>query len=260
VEPTSDATDESVDVMDIPIQNNSPDQSQSADEAQRYQRYRITSGRTRPLKVAKLVGMAPGSHFRIIPQRWSRIVASPGGIFAGSTNNGRVGPKSAIFSTIHAVRPVPTGEDDNTVSLEIIATENKPYVSLEYGVTKSLYSDQWEGEFDLKHANAFGGGEVATLNIRKGGTSTGNGSDRTQDGHSTLGDWNKKVKDGPLSWRMSFSDNSLGGDDAGYDLELFRDHVGLVRNSRPPAELRLCVRINDASSIAPILIPSGCFS
>ena len=67
--------------------------------------------------------------------------------------NGRVGPKSAIFSTIHAVRPVPTGEDDNTVSLEIIATKNKPYVSLEYGVTKSLYSDQWEGEFDLMHAN-----------------------------------------------------------------------------------------------------------
>jgi hypothetical protein len=161
-------------------------------------------------------------------------VASPGGIFAGQTNDNIGGAKSAIFSTIHALRPIPVGDD--TVSLEIVATENKPYVSLEYGVTKSLYSDQWEGEFDLKHSNAFGGGEVATFNVRKGRSKSSKRTEnKTQDIEKipyNLGDWNKRVKDGPLSWRTSIADNSLGGGDAGYELELFRDHVGLVNEEQ----------------------------
>ena len=48
------------------------------------------------------------------------------------------------------------------------ATKNKSCVSLGYGVTKLLYFDQWEGELDVKHANAFGGGKVVTVNARKG--------------------------------------------------------------------------------------------
>ncbi|KAL3797114.1 hypothetical protein HJC23_000452 [Cyclotella cryptica] len=222
---------ESDNLLNIPIPNYSEGSgSQSAGETQKYQRYRVTSGRTRPTKVAKLVGISPGSHFRIIPSKWSRIVASPGGIFAGQKTDGIGGTKSAIFSTIHAVRPIPAGDD--TVLMEIIATENKPYVALEYGVTKSLYSDQWEGEFDLKHSNAFGGGEVATFNVRKGRSKssqrTENKSQEIEKVKSNPGDWNKRVIDGPLSWRMSIADNSLGGGDSGYDLELFRDHVGLV--------------------------------
>ena len=90
--------------------------------------------------MAKLVS---GSHFCIIPDRWSQLAAFPSsGLFGGGDKQRG---KSVIFSTILAVRPVPTSQE-KTVELEIIATENKPYVSLEYGVTKSLYSDQWEGE------------------------------------------------------------------------------------------------------------------
>lgn len=186
----------------IPVQGDVDNHADHSDEEQQqYQKFRITSGRTRPLKMAKMVGIAPGSHFRIIPQRWSRIVASRGGIFQGQSG----GSKSALFSTIHAVQPIP--EEDGTVSVEIIASENKPFVSLEYGVTKSLYSDQWEGEFDLKHANAFGGGEIAAFNVKKG----------------------RDVKNGPTSWRMSISDDSIG--DAGYDFELFSDQVGVTKDT-----------------------------
>jgi len=35
------------------------------------------------------------------------------------------------------------------------------------------------------------------------------------------------VTGGPLNWRMSIKDDCLGGSDAGYDLEVFRDHVGV---------------------------------
>ncbi|KAL7479313.1 hypothetical protein ACHAW6_005047 [Cyclotella cf. meneghiniana] len=231
VEQCSDASEENDNLLVIPIpKNNEGPESQSTDDSKKYKKYRVTSGRTRPMKVAKLVGISPGSHFRIIPKKWSRIVATPGGIFDGETNDRMGGAKSAIFSTIHALRPIPAGND--TVSLEIVATENKPYASLEYGLTKSLYSDQWEGEFDLKHSNAFGGGEVATFNVRKGRSKlsqrTENQSHDTEKSLSNLGDWNKRVKNGPMSWRMSIADNSLGGGDAAYDLELFRDHVCLL--------------------------------
>jgi len=186
----------------MPVQGDTDNQADHSDgKRQQDQKFRITSGRTRPLKVGKMVGITPGSHFRIIPQRWSRIVASGGGIFQGQSR----GSKSAIFSTIHAVRPTP--EEDGSVSVEIIASENKPFVSMEYGVTKSLYSDQWEGEFDLKHANAFGGGEVAAFNVKKG----------------------RDVKNGPTSWRMSISDDTIG--DASYDFELFTDHVGVTKDT-----------------------------
>lgn len=202
VEPCGDESDERDEILNLPLQ------SESSDETQQYQQYRIASGRTRPSKLAKIVGLTPGSHFRIIPQRWSRIVASSGGIFGGQSN---VGGSNPIFSTVHALRPIP--EDDGSVTVEIIATENKPFASVEYGVTKSLYSDQWEGELDLNHANAFGGGEVATLSVKKGRGSSSQG-----------------ITDGPTSWRMSISDDSLS--DTGYSVEIFRDNVGTSEDKK----------------------------
>ena len=176
--------------------------------------FKTISGCTRPEKIARMTKLEPGSHLRIIPDRWSKLVAFPGGIF------GAGGSRSAIFSTIHAVRPIPEDSSQgNTVSLEIIASENKPYAALEYGVTKSLYSDKWEGEFDLKHTNAFGGGEVATINVRKG-QSNGRGNDRNIE-KETNNKWAQRLNDGPLSWRMSVKDSY-----AGYDLNLFHDNVG----------------------------------
>lgn len=183
------------------------------------QTYKIVSGRTRPSKIARMVKQLPGSHFQILPERWAQLATYPArGVVGG---DGRVGGrKSAIFSTIHAVRPIPTSPD--TVDLEIVATENKP-LSLEYGVTKSLYSDQWEGELDLKHTNIFGGGEVATINARKGR------SIRPDNGPGKKG-WKNIVSHRPVSWKMSIKDDYFGGRDAGYDFEVFRDYVGVGGN------------------------------
>jgi hypothetical protein len=167
--------------------------------------YRIVSGRTRPSKIARMLNLVPGSHFCVLPEVWSRLVASPGSV--AGVGKGKL-QQHPIFSAIHALRPLPTAQD--SVELEIVATENKPYVSLEYGVTKSLYSDRWEGELDLKHDNAFGGGEVATMNIRKG-------KNRLR---------RKNVfSSGPINWRMTIKDDYLGSSNAGYDIEVFRDHV-----------------------------------
>lgn len=212
VEPCDDESDKSDEIINLPLQ------SESSGRTEQYEQYRITSGRTRTSKLAKIVGLTPGSHFRIIPQRWSRIVANSRGIFGSPSN---VGGSNSIFSSIHAIRPMP--EDDGSISVEIIATENKPFASIEYGVTKSLYSDQWEGELDLKHANAFGGGEIATLSVKKGrGNSKGN--------RKGLG----RVTGGPTSWRMSISDESLS--DTGYILELFRDNVGTFKDKESGTE------------------------
>jgi outer membrane protein assembly factor BamA len=183
------------------------------------QTYKIVSGRTRPSKIARMVKQVPGSHFQILPERWSQLATYPArGVVGG---DGRVGGrKSAIFSTIHAVRPIPTSQD--TVELEIVATENKP-LSLEYGVTKSLYSDQWEGELDLKHTNIFGGGEVATINVRKGRSIV-------PDNVPGKKGWKNIVSHRPISWKMSIQDDYFGGRDAGYDFEVFRDYVGVGGN------------------------------
>jgi len=207
----SEASDDDESVFSFKSESSSQSTSES-------QRYRTVSGRTRPSKILRMVKLVPGSHFQILPQLWSQLATFPGGaIFGGGNNQGR----AAIFSTIHAVRPVPTSQE-NTVELEIIATENKP-VSLEYGVTKSLYSDQWEGEFDLKHSNILGGGEVATLNVRKG-----KGSGDKED--SGLKNWKEGVVGGAVSWRMGIKDDYLAGTNAGYDLEVFRDYVGVKGN------------------------------
>ncbi len=191
----------------------------SSDEAQSdHQTYKIVSGRARPSKVARMVKQVPGSHFQILPERWAQLATYPAKCVIG--DDGRelqLGRKSAIFSTIHAVRPIPMTQD--TVELEIVATENKPF-SLEYGVTKSLYSDQWEGELDLRHTNIFGGGEVAAINVRKG-RSTG-----PENGYGTK-NWKSAVLRRPVSWKMSIKDDYLGGRDAGYDFEIFRDYVGV---------------------------------
>ena len=195
-------------VISLPLKSSS-DQYQPG-----HQTYRIVSGRTRPSKVAQMLNLVPGSHFCILPDLWSRLVASPG---SDAVGGGGKQQQSPIFSAIHALRPLPTAQD--SVELEIVATENT-YVSLEYGITKSLYSDQWEGELDLKHANLLGGGEVATMNVRKG-------KSRRQKNDSGRKNWKHLFSSGPISWRMSIKDDSLGSSHAGYDMEVFRDHVGV---------------------------------
>ena len=200
-------------LITLPVQ--STEMSQPKEEQQSF---KVTSGVTRPKKIARMTMLEPGSHFRILPSKWSKLVAYPGGVF------GAGGGRSAIFSQIHAVRPIPEeSSQGDDVSVEIIASENKPHTALEYGLTKSLYNDKWEGEFDLKNTNAFGGGEVATFNVRKGH------SNRMIAGRNSKRKSNQKwarLNGGPLSWRMSIKDNY-----AGYDLNLFQDNVGGNRGS-----------------------------
>lgn len=200
-------------LITLPVQ--STEMSQPKEEQQSF---KVTSGVTRPKKIARMTMLEPGSHFRILPSKWSKLVAYPGGVF------GAGGGRSAIFSQIHAVRPIPEeSSQGDDVSVEIIASENKPHTALEYGLTKSLYNDKWEGEFDLKNTNAFGGGEVATFNVRKGHSNkiiAGRNSKRNSDQK-----W-VRLNGGPLSWRMSIKDSY-----AGYDLNLFQDNVGGHRGS-----------------------------
>ncbi len=198
----------------IPLPVQSTEMSQPKKE---HQSFKVTSGVTRPKKIARMTMLEPGSHFRILPSKWSKLVAYPGGVF------GAGGGRSAIFSQIHAVRPIPEETSQGDVSVEIVASENKPYTALEYGLTKSLYNDKWEGEFDLKNTNAFGGGEVAAFNVRKGHSNrmiAGRNSKRKP------GQKWARLNGGPLSWRMSIKDNY-----AGYDLNLFQDNVGGNRGS-----------------------------
>ena len=199
-------------VINLPVK--STEKSQSNEEQQ--QKFKSISGSTRAKKIARMAALEPGSHFRILPNKWSKLVAYPGGVF------GAGGGRSAIFSQIHAIRPIPekSSQGDDTVSIEIIASENKPYAALEYGLTKSLYNDKWEGEFDLKHTNAFGGGEVATFNVRKGHSNgrITNRSNKKETSHK----WAQRLNGGPLSWRMTIKDSY-----AGFDLNLFQDNVGI---------------------------------
>ena len=67
-----------------------------------------------------------------------------------------------------------------------------------------------------------------TVNARKG-------RDGERGKESGSHRWSKGVADGPLHWRMSIQDDHLGGGDAGYDLEVFRDHVGGCGSKRAVA-------------------------
>ncbi len=109
--------------------------------------YVETTGRTKPSKVAKALGLRPGSPFQWSGARWTKIASS--GVF------GKV------------LRVSPRRMKDGTVQLQVYATEPPPR-HLEYGLGKSLYTGSWEGEVDFEHQNLFGGGEVLGLMVRRG--------------------------------------------------------------------------------------------
>lgn len=109
--------------------------------------YVETTGRTKPSKVARALGLLPGSPFQWSTWRWDKIVSS--GVFGKVL---RVAPKRLV---------------DGTVQLQVYATEPPPR-HLEYGLGKSLYTGSWEGEVDFEHQNLFGGGEVLGLMVRRG--------------------------------------------------------------------------------------------
>lgn len=152
-------------------------------------------GRTRPQRIAAALGLAPGEHFRWNESRWRKIVGS--GIFK---------------KVMHAA---PKTVDDGTVQLQILVNEAPPR-HLEYGLSKSLYTGDWEGELDFEHVNLLGGGESLGFTFRRG-------------------------TKGP-SGRLRFSDDRFGLE-GGYDVELFSDYIG----DDDKANLKASV-INDSPS------------
>jgi outer membrane protein assembly factor BamA len=83
-----------------------------------------TKGRTRGDVIARTLRMEPGEVFKWDNERWQNVANS--GLF-------------------ELVRTKPTKDKNGNVQLMVQATE-KPTRNLEYGVTKSLYTGEWEGE------------------------------------------------------------------------------------------------------------------
>lgn len=91
---------------------------------------------------------------------------------------------------------------DGSVQLRIVATE-APARNLEYGVTKSLYNNIWEGEVGFSHGNLFGSGERLDLMVRRG----------TREPHP--------------SFNAKFTGNSLTPESA-HDVEAFNEYIGVT--------------------------------
>ena len=173
--------------------------------------YSRSQGRTSPNKLARMLRMDSGSPLQLNPTIISELAAFP-------TDKRK---QSALFSKIHAVRPVPTSKTDE-VEVEMVVSENKPYTALEYGITKSLYTNEWEGELNAKNTNAFGGGEVVTVKICKGRSKLGG------DGKPNI----RGLMNGQSNWRISLRDDYLG-DDSGYELDLFQGDIDEGSSCRP---------------------------
>jgi hemolysin activation/secretion protein len=139
------------------------------------------TGRTNPKRLAAALGIAPGKHFCWRPSRWSTILQS--GLFQKT------------------IRTSPEPLPDGTVQLQLVVQE-APARHLEYGLSKSLYTDSWEGEIDFSHRNVFGGGETLGFTIRRG----------TQDAEPSV--------------RLKYCDNNFGLGPSGYDVEIFSDYIG----------------------------------
>eukprot|EP00814_Leptocylindrus_danicus_P016343 CAMPEP_0116020056 /NCGR_PEP_ID=MMETSP0321-20121206/9582_1 /TAXON_ID=163516 /ORGANISM="Leptocylindrus danicus var. danicus, Strain B650" /LENGTH=620 /DNA_ID=CAMNT_0003490699 /DNA_START=213 /DNA_END=2075 /DNA_ORIENTATION=+ len=140
-----------------------------------------TEGRTKSEPIARTLNLHPGEPFRWNKSRWDRIL------------------RSGLFSRV--LRTTPERLKDGTVQLQVIASEPPPR-NLEYGVTKSFYTGGWEGEVEFEHRNLLGGGEVASVVVRRG------------------------AKDPYPSIRARFTDDRFGLE-GGYGVEAFSEYIAL---------------------------------
>lgn len=140
-----------------------------------------TEGRTKGEPIARTLNLHPGEPFRWNKSRWERIL------------------RARLFSRV--LRTNPERLKDGTVQLQIIASEPPPR-NLEYGVTKSFYTGGWEGEVEFEHRNLLGGGEVASVVVRRG------------------------AKDPYPSIRARFTDDRFGLE-GGYGVEVFSEYIAL---------------------------------
>jgi len=140
-----------------------------------------TNGRTNPRTLSKRLDMRAGKHFRWNGDLWQNIM------------------DSGIFSRVFKAGPVLMS--DGTVQVQILAQEPPPR-NLEYGVQKSLYTGNWEGELDFKHENLLGGGENLGFVLRRG------------------------AKDPEPSYKILFTDDKFGMA-RGYETELFSEYIAI---------------------------------
>mmetsp|Transcript_1885 Transcript_1885/g.2710 ORF Transcript_1885/g.2710 Transcript_1885/m.2710 type:complete len:835 (+) Transcript_1885:244-2748(+) len=140
-----------------------------------------TTGRTRANAIAKALQLEGGKPFRWNEDKWKLVLTS------------------GIFRRVLRASPQPL--NDGTVQLQIICQEPSQR-NLEYGVSKSLYTGEWEGELDFTHGNLLGAGETLGLLVKRG------------------------AKDSDASFRLTFRDAKfgLGG---GYDIEAFNEHISI---------------------------------
>jgi len=142
-------------------------------------------GRTSPRAVAEAMGLRPGEPFRWEQWRWEKV------------------RRSGLFEDVEkrVVKPLGAeGEDGGAVRVDLLARE-APCRTLDYGVTKSLYTGGWEGEMSFEHRNVLGGGERAGVVVRRG------------------------ARDPEPSISVRISDQKLGCR-RGYSVDLFNEYIG----------------------------------
>jgi outer membrane protein assembly factor BamA len=152
----------------------------------------IPMGRTNPNRIATALGMRAGAPFCWNPDRWKGIL------------------RSGLFQ--RTIRATPERMADGSVQLQLVVQE-APARNLEYGLTKSLYTDSWEGEIDFHHRNLLGGGESLGVLVRRG------------------------THDAEPSIRVRFRDDKFGTVPGGYDVELFSDFIGEHLEEKDGAEV-----------------------
>lgn len=139
-----------------------------------------TTGRTKASRIAQAMKLNPGRPFQWIDDRWKKIATS------------------GVFDQILQNSPQPTG--DGGICLQVYVTEPPPR-HLEYGISKSVWTNSWEGEVDFDWRNVFGGGESVGVLVRRG------------------------TKDPSPSVRIRYCDDKFGLE-GGYDIEAFSDFLG----------------------------------
>lgn len=155
-------------------------------------------GRTNPNTISKRLGLIPGKHFKWDSAKWSTIA------------------NSGIFTRIFRASPVRL--QDGSVQLQVVAQESPPR-NLEYGIQKSLYTGNWEGELDFKHENILGGGESLGLSVRRG------------------------AKDPQPSVRIQFTDDKFGRE-GGYSAQIFNEYMTMA-----PSKKKVKVTKDDVDNI-----------
>lgn len=94
----------------------------------------------------------------------------------------------------------PVRLEDGSIQLRVICQESPPR-RVEYGVSKSLYTGEWEGELDFENRNLLGGGEYLSASVRRG------------------------ARDPEPSILLKYQDEKFG-QPSGYSVEAFQDYIG----------------------------------